>query len=111
MSVRALSSIGFLITALVASAAAVAIVGSAGLGIFFHNRNAENGGDPPAKITESEVAEESKTPPSDEPKGLSLQVSEREQLWEIEHHGNVLSRVAFPALTAALVKGDAKALT
>jgi len=110
MAARAWSSIGFLTAALVASAAAVAIVGSAGLGIFFYTRNAESRGDSPAKSTESEVADESKTPASDEPKGLTLQVSEREQLWEIEHHGNVLSRVAFPALTSALVKGDAKAL-
>src|SRR6266852_5694399 len=110
MSVRVWSSIGFLTAALVAGVAAVAIVGSAGLGIFFYTRNAENRGDQPAKTTESEVPEENKTPSSDDPKGLTLQVSEREQLWEIEHHGNVLGRVAFPALTAALVKDDANEL-
>ena len=31
-------------------------------------------------------------------------------LWDVEHHGNVLSRMGFAALTAALRDGDSKAL-
>src|SRR5262249_2564138 len=36
---------------------------------------------------------------------------QREYLWQIEHHGNVLSQVAFPALAGALKGADEKALT
>jgi hypothetical protein len=35
---------------------------------------------------------------------------QRQFLWQIEHHGNVLNRVGFPALAAALKAGDEKAL-
>jgi hypothetical protein len=35
---------------------------------------------------------------------------QREYLWQIEHHGNVLSQVAFPALAGALKQADEKAL-
>jgi len=31
-------------------------------------------------------------------------------LWDVEHHGNVLSRMGFAALTTALREGDSKAL-
>ena len=31
-------------------------------------------------------------------------------LWDVEHHGNVLSRMGFAALTTALRDGDSKAL-
>jgi hypothetical protein len=110
MSARLWSSIGFLTATLIAGAAGITIVGSAGLGIFFYTRNAENRGDQSSKTTESNLGDRDRAAPSDEPKDLSLEVSERGQLWEIEHHGNVLSRTAFPALTAALVKEDAKAL-
>jgi hypothetical protein len=35
---------------------------------------------------------------------------QREFLWQIEHHGNILNRVGFPALATALKQGDEKAL-
>jgi hypothetical protein len=42
---------------------------------------------------------------------LTLDQSEREFLWQIEHHGNVLSRYGFSALAEALRRADASALT
>jgi hypothetical protein len=47
-------------------------------------------------------------PPAPALKGMDE--GQREFLWQIEHHGNVLNRVAFPALAAALQQGDEKAL-
>src|SRR5262249_29151375 len=35
---------------------------------------------------------------------------QRHYIWEIEHHGNVLNRIAFPALADALKRNDAKAM-
>jgi hypothetical protein len=35
---------------------------------------------------------------------------QRQFIWEIEHHGNVLNRIGFPALAAALKQGDDKSL-
>jgi hypothetical protein len=40
----------------------------------------------------------------------AMDEEQRQFLWEIEHHGNVLSRVGFSALAAALKQGDEKAL-
>lgn len=42
---------------------------------------------------------------------LTLSVEEREYLWQLEHHGNVLSRHGFRALADALRRGDAAALS
>src|SRR5262245_12354896 len=39
-----------------------------------------------------------------------LPVAEREYIWEIEHHGNLLVKHGFGALSAALTKGDAAEL-
>jgi hypothetical protein len=36
--------------------------------------------------------------------------AQRQAIWEVEHHGNVLNRVGFPALAGALKQGDARAL-
>jgi hypothetical protein len=44
------------------------------------------------------------------PPELTLPKAEREYIWEIEHHGNVLSRYGFGALAAALRRADADAL-
>ena len=41
---------------------------------------------------------------------LELPVAEREYIWEIEHRGNVLSKVGFRALAAAIKSGDSAAL-
>jgi hypothetical protein len=49
--------------------------------------------------------------PSDEE--LALRGMDKEQqafLWEIKHHGNILSQIGFPALTKALRARDEKAL-
>jgi hypothetical protein len=35
---------------------------------------------------------------------------QRQFLWQIEHHGNLLSRIGFPALATALREGDPEAL-
>jgi hypothetical protein len=35
---------------------------------------------------------------------------QRQLIWEIEHHGNVLNRIAFPALAEALKRNDAQAM-
>jgi hypothetical protein len=35
---------------------------------------------------------------------------QREFLWDIEHHGNILNQIAFPALAGALKQADQKAL-
>jgi hypothetical protein len=48
---------------------------------------------------------------STEPSTLTLAASEREYLWEVEHHGNLLSRHGFHALADALARGDSAALT
>jgi len=53
------------------------------------------------------------TEPESEPAAPALKVMDEEQrqyLWQIEHHGNVLSRVGFSALAAALKQDDEKAL-
>jgi hypothetical protein len=49
-----------------------------------------------------------------EPTTSQLKMLEEEQrqfLWEVEHHGNILSRIGFSALASALKTGDARALT
>jgi len=48
---------------------------------------------------------------SEEPPPLTLPSSEREYLWQLEHHGNLLTRHGFSALGGALRQGDAAALT
>ncbi len=42
---------------------------------------------------------------------LPLPAAEREYLWEIEHHGNILNQLGFKALSRALRGGDATELT
>lgn len=41
---------------------------------------------------------------------LTLDEEQRDYLWQIEHHGNLLSQIGFKAIKNALVAGDAKAL-
>jgi hypothetical protein len=49
--------------------------------------------------------------PSHKDSAPQLMAEEQRQcLWEIEHHGNVLNRVAFPALADALKRNDDKAM-
>jgi hypothetical protein len=70
------------------------------------------GGDAgPSQATQPEATQPDRKSSSPKKEEMSLPVSEREYLWQIEHHGNVLSRIGFTALTAALVRGDAKALS
>jgi hypothetical protein len=49
--------------------------------------------------------------PVEEPLDLALPKAEREFLWQVEHHGNLLSHYGFGALADALRQGDAAALT
>src|SRR6266852_3256251 len=46
-----------------------------------------------------------------EPALKVMEAEQRQFLWEIEHHGNVLNRIGFPALAAALTQDDEKALS
>jgi hypothetical protein len=79
---------------------AALLVGGLGVGIFCINR-----------FSRERSPIEDDTQPPDQYENLSLPKSDRELLWQIEHHGNILSQIAFRALTAALVKGDAQVLT
>ena len=49
--------------------------------------------------------------PGNQEAALTLAQTEREFLWEVEHHGNLLSRYGFSALAGALRQADASALT
>src|SRR5579883_602517 len=48
---------------------------------------------------------------SKESVSLTLSTSEREYLWDVEHHGNLLTRFGFRVLADALRREDARALT
>jgi hypothetical protein len=48
------------------------------------------------------------TPPAP---ALALDAAQREFLWQVEHHGNLLNKHGFQVLAAALRAGDAAALT
>jgi hypothetical protein len=50
-------------------------------------------------------------PSTQDAPALTLSEEEREYLWELEHHGNVLSRRGFKILADALRRGDAAALS
>jgi hypothetical protein len=99
---RILSSAGLL---------SVALAAAAGLGFYFYTRSSSGSAAQPPETTEPEILTDGTQSTSGKQEEMTLQVSEREQLWQIEHHGNILSRIAFPSLTAALVKADAKALS
>src|SRR5262249_49983588 len=45
------------------------------------------------------------------PEDRELAASEREYLWQIEHHGNVLTKFGFAPLADALKRADAAALS
>jgi hypothetical protein len=87
--------------------AAAACAGAAIL-IYPHLFRSPDGPAPPPVTTE--YAKAAKETPHEKDLNLMLAESEREYLWQLEHHGNILSRQAFPQLTGALVKGDAAAL-
>jgi hypothetical protein len=55
-------------------------------------------------------ADASEDTSSDEKPPLTLPSEEREYLWQLEHHGNLLSRHGFTALANALRRQDAAAL-
>jgi FG-GAP-like repeat len=42
---------------------------------------------------------------------LTLEESQRDYLWQIEHHGNLLAKYGFGQIKPALAKGDRKALS
>jgi hypothetical protein len=46
-----------------------------------------------------------------EPETLTLPTSDREYLWDVEHHGNLLNRYGFRAMADALRREDSTALT
>jgi hypothetical protein len=54
--------------------------------------------------------EEQASDDDQEPAVKLMDEEQRQYIWEIEHHGNVLNRVAFPALADALKRNDAKAM-
>src|SRR5262249_13428790 len=53
---------------------------------------------------------ESASQPEPPLKLKAMDEEQREYLWEIEHHGNVLNQIAFPALAGALKQSDQSAL-
>jgi hypothetical protein len=77
------------------------LAGAIGLGIIYINR---------AHRPMPEATDDPKSP-TEQYANLSLSQSDRELLWQIEHHGNILSQIGFRALTTALVKADTQALT
>jgi hypothetical protein len=72
-------------------------------GILGCNRNP---GDPTADPS----ASSSPNPPEETTPPLTLDDDQRDYLWQIEHHGNLLSKHGFGAIKKALIKGDAQAL-
>src|SRR5258708_1577339 len=50
------------------------------------------------------------TPKPDSPAELTLADSQREHIWQIEHHGNLLTKHGFGAFKKALIRADAKSL-
>ena len=61
--------------------------------------------------TETEAANLMPARTPEPPPDLTLPKAEREFLWQVEHHGNLLSRYGFGALADALRRDDAAALT
>jgi hypothetical protein len=59
-------------------------------------------------VDEPQTASENRTAPQEKLKEMDEE--QREFLWQIEHHGNILSQIAFPALAGALKQSDAQAL-
>ena len=62
---------------------------------------------PSAPLGSSPVAEGRTT---DAESDLTLGKDQREYLWQVEHHGLVLSRIGFRRIAEALKQGDASAL-
>ncbi len=83
--------------------AATTLAATAGLLVYAHVAS------PSIPLMAEGPAPES-VPPAETDKPLELDDKEKEYIWDIEHHGNLLSRKGFPALAAALQKGDAQAL-
>jgi hypothetical protein len=85
----------------IAGVSALALI--AGIGMSLH-RSLRS-----AIQTETDMP--SSADPLEAPPALTLASSEREFLWQVEHHGNLLSRHGFRALADALRRADAAALT
>src|SRR5436190_16881811 len=66
--------------------------------------------DRPSAPAEPDAAPPPARPAEEPPPELTLPAAEREFLWQIEHHGNLLNRYGFGALADALRRGDADAL-
>lgn len=66
---------------------------------------------PPPPRSQAERGNEEMVSHGDDKSMLTLAPSEREFLWEVEHHGNLLSRYGFSALADALRRADAASLT
>src|SRR5262249_2926394 len=60
------------------------------------------------RTTIEEPKTQSSTPAPEPLRGMDE--AQTAHLWDIEHHGNILNQIAFPALAGALKQGDAKAL-
>src|SRR5690348_1755470 len=73
-----------------------------GLGVRWYGKSTNS------SSSENSPADDS---PAPAPKTLTLSTDEREYLWDLEHHGNVLGKHGFRALAEALRKDDAAALT
>lgn len=87
------------------------LLGLSGLGLLlslFAGMGCNNHPSPPA---ETEAVSSMPIHEEEPPPDLTLPKTEREYLWQIEHHGNLLSRYGFGALADALKRGDTAALT
>ncbi len=81
----------------------------AALGVSLYSASGSAVAPPPRSHAERENEEVASH--GNEKSALTLAQSEREFLWEVEHHGNLLSRYGFGALADALRRADAASLT
>jgi hypothetical protein len=79
------------------------VVGVLGLGVVWY---LSLPGELPADPRFDPGGQTRPTPPPDR----TLQQSEREYLWQVEHHGNLLTRYGFTALAKALRSGEPRTL-
>src|SRR2546421_7881536 len=80
-----------------------ALAAGALLGLFWYTAS-------PGGVKPSNPSAAGSPPAPDDASGLALEAAEREFLWQVEHHGLVLSRHGFQALGGALRSANAAAL-
>src|SRR5579871_1099557 len=86
-----------------------ALLVSAALGVSLYSSPRPEAS--PPSPSQAEPVKDEMAKPGDKETAPTLPVAEREFLWEVEHHGNLLSSYGFSALADALRRADASALT